>query len=154
MSTVPESANQIAVISNAAQYPALVNPQNAIDILRSNLGGEKISEFDLQQIKIPTGGGLSWTIPSVSGERTSPSVEGIIVAVAPRRAYWESSDLSGNPPDCASRDLITGRGNPGGACELCEFAQFGSADNGAGKACKETRQVFLLTPGSQTPSSK
>jgi hypothetical protein len=149
---IPESASQIAVIENAAAYPSLRDPQNALDILKENLGGEKISEFDLQQIRVPAGGGLNWTIPTVSGETSAPSIEGIMVAVASRRAYWETSDPSGAPPDCVSTDMESGVGRPGGLCETCPMNAFGSAENGSGKGCKESRSVFLLTPGAQIPS--
>lgn len=120
-------------------------------LVASNLAGETISEFDLDQIKVPGGGGTRWTIPSVSGEEDAEAIEGIIVHVGKRRQYWETADPTGEPPDCFSKDMVIGKGTPGGECGNCPMNEFGSAKNGHGKACKESRAVFLVRSGDHLP---
>ena len=142
----------LPIIANYVEYPALVDPAGCLDVMRENLGGEKISERDLAQLKTPAGGGINWAVQTMSGEVMQPTIEGIIVAYANRRAYWADSDPSGQPPDCSSRDLIRGVGNPGGDCEVCPLAQFGSGENSRSQACKQSRSVFVMTPGAQVPS--
>jgi len=57
------------------------------------------------------------------------------------------------PPDCASFDLVTGIGDPGGDCGVCPFSQFGSdSKGGRGQACNEIRFVFMLRPDSYIPA--
>jgi hypothetical protein len=41
-------------------------------------------------------------------------------------------------------DGEVGQGTPGGYCSKCPLAQFGSADNGKGQACKQMRQMFIV----------
>ncbi len=55
------------------------------------------------------------------------------------------------PPDCSSTDTITGVGNPGGACKACPMAQWDSAADSAGQACKQVKQLFFLRGESMFP---
>lgn len=133
-------------------YPILVPDNNIAELLAANLGNEDVSEFDLPQIKVPSGGGGSWSIPTATGEEESqPEFEGIICHVARRRQYWASQDPTGDPPDCTSRDMLTGVGDPGGECKACQFNEFGSSKNERGKACKEVRALFIARPREPMP---
>lgn len=112
-----------------------------------NLAGEGPSAGDLERIRVPAGGGTAWTIQGLDGEEMVKELAGIIVAWRDTRAYWsvpmEQSD--GNlPPDCYSLDARTGTGKPGGDCQKCPLAQFGSDAGGPGQACKLVRQLFLI----------
>lgn len=131
-------------------------------IIEENVGGGAITPFDLDRIKIPAGGGLSWVVPTLDGETDERSIEGIIVHWREPRAYWSTSlDESGGgtPPDCASDDGQFGVGafgpgsdeNPTGACASCPMARFGSADKGGGQACKQSRLLFVLRPDAILP---
>ena len=53
--------------------------------------------------------------------------------------------------DCSSVDGQNGRGTPGGLCEACPHNEFGSADKGQGKACKESRLLFILRDQDRLP---
>ena len=64
---------------------------------------------------MPPGGGTTCTIPTLTGEESRESLDGIIVAWTPSRAYWEGDFAGSEPPQCASRDAITGEGDPGGS---------------------------------------
>lgn len=125
---------------------------NIGEVMAENLAGEEIDEFDLLQVKVPSGGATVWSVPNTSGsEDNADTIDGIILHVGKRRQFWADKDPSGNPPDCSSRDMITGVGNPGGPCEKCPKNEFGSAANGHGKACKETRALFLVRQGDHLP---
>jgi hypothetical protein len=137
-----------------AQFMVLANPGAAIEALKSNLDGETLSPFDLDRVTIPAGGGSQWCIPTLEGEQVAAEITGVIVAVQNCRAYWqESFDSSGGgtPPDCVSEDVVTGIGNPGGVCQKCPMAAFGSDNRGKGQACKQIKRLFLLRPDSMLP---
>ena len=146
-----ELAKQDAVIN----FPALIeDPGALVGALRENLAGGVISAFDLDRIKIPTGGNLSWTVPTLEGDVRSENLVGIIMGTQNCRAYWATSFADsggGTPPECASEDAVTGHGTPGGPCSQCLFAQFGSDSRQTGQACKQIKRVFLLMPDSNLP---
>ena len=136
------------------KYPIAVPGSDVAAALAENLGGESLSAFDLQRVKIPSGGITSWVIDDIDGEEIAKTFNGIIVFHKLARSYW-SEDIddggSGNPPDCSSSDCVTGIGEPGGECETCEYAQFGSAHKGEGQACKMMRQLFVVREGELLP---
>jgi hypothetical protein len=124
----------------------------------ANLAGDEVGIGDLDRVKVPAGGGTTWTVQGIDGEKQVKFLEGIIVHVARRRAYWESANPTGEQPDCSSTDCITGVGDPGGPCMSCPLNQFGTAvkqgggsGSGRGKACKESTLLFLLRPGANLP---
>lgn len=123
--------------------------------LAENVGVGGLSEFDFDRIKIPSGGHTAFTVSTLDGEEIQKSITGVIVFARDARGYWSKSmEESGGqaPPDCESKDGLTGRGNPGGACATCPLAQFGSAKKGGGQACKATRQLFMLLGDSLLPT--
>lgn len=139
-------------------YPVLANgPEVVTGILASlaeNLGGERISTFDLDRIKVPSGDTAFWTVPSEDDPEgtAEKEFEAIVVGQILNRSYWASGiDESGggSPPDCSSPDGIAGFGTPGGTCAECTLAQWGSA--GRGQACKTTRNMFILLPNLALP---
>lgn len=120
--------------------------------IQENLDGEKLSQWDLPRIKIPAGGGLSWEIPTISGVDTTREIIGIPVYQTMMRSYWSTPDpVEGTPPDCSSPDAKFGFGDPGGDCEICPLAQFASAHNGRGQACKIRRMLFVLREDDTIP---
>lgn len=124
------------------------------EIIALNVGDEALGINDLDRIKIPSGGGLNWTIPTLDGEKSTDEFDGIIVHAQDVRAYWETSldeGGGGNPPDCASPDGKTGYGNPGGLCRTCPMAEFGSAEKGEGQACKQMKRIYVVPKGSILP---
>lgn len=142
------------VVLKPEQYPALL-PEVA-ETIRQNLAGEEVSAADLTRIKVPSGGATSWSVPTPEGEESAKALEGVLIHVARRRAYWADPTPTGNPPDCTSADCQTGHGLPGGPCADCPLNAFGSAARadgklGRGKACKESRLLFLLREGQSLP---
>lgn len=120
------------------------------EIIATNLGGQGLTPFDLDRIRIPGAGSTTWVIPGLEGETESKEIVGVIIHHKPPRGYWkEKFGGQKNPPDCRSEDGISGIGNPGGLCRKCPMAQYGTAVDQAGKpakgqACKEMRFLFMV----------
>lgn len=139
---------------NLESYPIVSG--NCAEVIRENMGGEQVSPSDLSRIKVPSGGGLTWEVPSADGVEPAKVIDGVIIHICRRRAYWSNPNPTGDPPDCASDDCIEGKGDPGGPCEACPYNEFGSSrkgdgSEGRGKACKESKLLFTLRPGQSLP---
>lgn len=158
-------SKELAVVGKGSYAITTYSEEQLREVVSVNLGGnpdEKIREFDLTRVKVPSGGGTNFNV--IVGEEDSPAREvvGIIVAHQSRRMYWEKSGGSSTPPDCWSPDAITGIGKgaamPGvlGKCAKCPFAQFGSAIKDGkpqrGQACAEKRALFILEKDSILPT--
>lgn len=147
------SKNEVATIEEA-KYPIAVPGRDVAGALTENLGDEGLSAFDLPRVKVPSGGQSAWMLDGLEGEEVVKTFKGIIVFHKLARAYW-AIDMdeggSGSPPDCSSVDARVGVGDPGGDCEVCEFAQYGSAEKGEGQACKMMRQLFIVREGELLP---
>jgi hypothetical protein len=116
-----------------------------------NCASGSITEFDLPRIKVASGTAL-WLIPDLEGDTTAPAIEGVVVHARDNRTYYKSKDAGNVPPDCSSRDGLTGSGTPGGDCSSCPLAQWDSAqDGGEGQACKQSKQLFMLRGTSMLP---
>ena len=122
------------------------SPVGVLEAVKENIGNDRITDRDLDRITVPLSGGLNWTVPTLSGEDSAKSLDGIIVHWTSPRAYWATGmEIGGStPPDCSSHDGETGYGMPGGDCFTCPLNQWGSADGSGGKACKEKRMLFIL----------
>lgn len=126
-------------------YLVLQKDSNIVEIVEENLGSEGVSAYDLDRVKIPAGGATAFEVPTLEGEESIKEIEGIIIFWKTARAYWpEKFNGENNPPQCSSVDGEVGQGTPGGYCSKCPLAQFGSADNGKGQACKQMRQLFIV----------
>jgi hypothetical protein len=148
-------------------YAALsISKDELRDIVQENLAGQTIGEFDLDRIKMPAGGGTSWEVPGLEGTETKKEIFGVVLLHKESRSFWKEEYSGGSqPPDCSSPDaqFAPPTGEPGVAtpkdgrgfyiCEQCPNAQFGTAKDGdgPGQACKQTRQLFFLTPESIIP---
>jgi len=120
---------------------------NFKEVIAKNIGSAGISVFDLDTAKVPAGGMTVWALQTLEGSQTAQSLEGVIVYKRPDFTYYSApfgKAEAGAPPDCISRDGIYGVGNPGGVCRNCPMYQFGSGQNGKGKACRERMLIFLL----------
>lgn len=126
-------------------YLVLQKDSNIVEIVEENLGSEGVSSYDLDRVKIPAGGATAFEVPTLEGEESVKEIEGIIIFWKTARAYWpEKFNGENNPPQCSSVDGEVGQGTPGGYCAKCPLAQFGSAENGKGQACKQMRQLFIV----------
>lgn len=95
-------------------------------------------EFSFDRVKLPTGGGTAFEIPSAESDETemAKDITGVIVYNHPAYAYYRDKYTGGNnPPDCGSFDGVTGIGNPGGNCQNCPYNKFGSGEGQSNRYC-------------------
>lgn len=158
----PTGMVQVARIEGAAEkYPIIANGHEAVEIFKENLGGQAISTFDLTIIKVPSQGMTTWEVPTIQGAQAMKHIEGIVIGISRRRAYWKDSQPSANPPDCGSANMEIGTGDNGQGkgqhdCLTCPMAQFGSAigpdgNPRKGQACRENKLLAVLMPGEPMP---
>jgi hypothetical protein len=117
------------------------------EAIATNITGGGISDFDLPRVKISGGASPRWIVPTLEGEETLERINGVVVFARDTRIYFRTAFGKGTgkqPPDCTSSDGITGNGKPGGECSRCPLAEYGSAEEGSGQACKQVRQLFVL----------
>ena len=161
-STKKEEAKALSVpkstrgeLIDASNYSLMADPLS-LKAMVYNLQGEQISEFDLDRVKVPPGGMTVFQIPSEDGVGHAEAIEGIILHIGIRKAYWSDPNPSGSPPDCYSTDGIRGIGDPGVECAGCPFNEFGSAigPDGKprkGKRCREMRTLLMIRPEDRLP---
>jgi len=137
------------------QWPVLADSKAIAESIVQNMAGEEISADLLNRIKVPAGGGTMWTVTDEAGEESAVKIlEGVILHIARRRAYWPNPEPTAEPPQCSSGNMMAGVGDPGGKCDVCPHNQFGTAGKGKagkGKACKEMKLIFLLRSGQFLP---
>lgn len=140
-----------AVVKAEDKFPAI--GRDLSSLFQEELVGLTL---DFDRVKIPSGGGLMFEVPGDDPDEPDQVKEliGVIVDHYPINAYWRDkySGLS-NPPDCSSMDGIVGIDIEGKAhqCSTCSFNQWGSDENGTGKACKNMHRIYLLREGDLFP---
>ena len=120
--------------------------------------GEEMQGLNLtcDRIKVPSGGGLAYEVPSDNPDEpdTKKEIKAVILYHHPVQSYYKEKFTGGNEsPDCSSFDGIAGIDKQTGevrSCKDCELNKFGSGENG-GKACKTKRRIFLLLEGQAIP---
>lgn len=116
-------------------------------------------DLSFDKIKIPSAGSTVFEVPgenaSEAGADDTDTVKefsAVILHHHTLNCFYKTKYTGGNnPPDCGSFDGITGEGDPGGSCKSCPLNQFGSADEGSGKACKNRRRIYVLREGEVFP---
>lgn len=135
-------ANDIVKVEEFAALK--MDPGQLHEVLTENLGNTQLSAFELDRVKIPSGGATTWEIPTLEGAEEKKSIEGVVIFFKDPNGYWKNEyDGQNNPPDCVSDDGMVGVGKPGGNCAACPLNAFGS-DGEKGKACKNMRTLFIL----------
>lgn len=148
---IPNNGDEYAIVS------VMRESQNFKQAMFDNLGDDGFNVFDLERVKIPTGGNTTWQIPDPnepSGFLETKELKCIILYWKNGRAFWQNKLSDGGevaPPDCQSDDGKIGFGNPGGLCNECQYAKFGSGRGGSGQACKLTKDLFIILPGDSWP---
>ncbi len=142
--------NALTVVQNI-NLPALSN--DLATAINEEMDGLSI-EFD--RVRIPSGGGLAFEIPGDDPDNPELAKEiiGVIVDQHPVNAYW-AVKYSGenNPPDCSSMDGKEGVDQDGNRrpCNSCPYNEWGSDEDGRGKACKNMRRIYILPEGEMFP---
>src|SRR5690606_23660519 len=119
-------------------------------------------ELTFDRVKIPSGGGLAFEIPIDDDEvDTAKEIVGVIVDHHRVNAYWPAAfSGQGQPPACSSMDGKTGVAPPDSevawagreqSCATCPLNQWGSDENGSGKACKNMVRLYILREGEAFP---
>lgn len=100
------------------------------EAIQASTNGQKIDAFQLDMIRVPSGGMTAWTVPDImesSGERIEKTIEGIVVLQRSIRSYWRigfderaAQGVGKAPPDCSSQDGKWGIGHPDGHPDLLE----------------------------------
>lgn len=123
--------------------------------VEDNLGGDKLSEWDMERWIMPSGKGMTFTVETASSSRPETELVGVIVFQQSRRAWWEKDADEGEsgPPDCQSSDGVHGVGKmaekAGGLCANCPKSKFGSAvdksgNPAKGQACAQKKCLFVM----------
>lgn len=148
---------ELAVV-DSTEYAILSRSANIAELYEVNLGGQPISEFGLDHVGVPAGGGRSFVVPSIDGETEEREIVGIPIYMRRTRAYWSSAFAGGaDPPDCSSVDFQRGQGaygggselNPSGICADCPMSRFGSKIGPDGQptkapACQARFPIFIM----------
>lgn len=128
------------------------------EVMSDNIGVGGVSPSQLDRVKVPSGGGTAWEIPTLDGKGdVAKELDVIIVAARDVRSYYDTKYTGGNePPVCHSLDCVTGVGEPGGNCEDCPFSQWESAtdDDGNptnGQACNQRKLMLCIAKDSALP---
>jgi len=142
-----------AIAKTESNYPVLCgDTESTFAAIKDNLGSDGLKMEDLDRVKVPSGGGIAFEVPTLEGTDSIKELEGVVVAFKDIRVYWENQfEGGGAPPDCSSEDCVTGTGNPGGQCSMCPMAEFGSKGNG--QACQQKRVLLVLVEGRTLPIS-
>jgi len=124
----------------------------------SELIRQELDGFDLtfDKVKIPSGGGLAYELPGEDGEPIPvPEFSAVILYHHPLNVYYKTAYQGGNaPPDCFAVDGKLGVKQETGevcCCDSCPLNEFGSADDGFGKACQNRRHLYILREGECLP---
>lgn len=117
--------------------------KKGMEAIKKNTGSAGLGLQDLDSVKVPAGGGTSFSVPELSGDVDHKTIEGVIVSFSDTRSYWEGEYTGGNEaPECSSSDGLVGVGKPGGKCGTCVMSKF--AEDGTGQPCKERRVMYIL----------
>lgn len=142
---------------------AVMNENFNLVTLSGELGEAIAEEMDglgtipFDRVKIPSGGGLAFEIPGEDENNPESATEivGVILYHHPVNAYWKEKFEGGNEqPDCSSYDGKQGVEKETGECKDCSecpFNEFGSGENGAGKACKNMHRIYIVREGNPVP---
>ena len=139
--------------------------------------GETFGVGDLVRVKTPAGGGTNWVIPSAAGDESTPEIVGVLCCYQPAGVLWPSDDPApgtlpvlrtfnptdpnavaeqvGPIPDGMMDSLMKHKISDGPPATF-KWAnlpqnQWGSGKRQIGKACKESRMLFILRQGDIYP---
>jgi len=146
--------NEIAVVQSY-DLSAITESAQIMDALKAELGADYRPDFAFA--KTPSSARTAWDIMASEDDtdpETAKVIEGVILHAHKNYAWWANkldSGVGGGQPDCRSMDGVTGVDQSGAYhdCSSCRHNKFGS--DGAGKACKNGRRVYVLREGDMLP---
>ena len=146
--------NEIAIVPSY-DITGISQSAEIMEALRAELGADYRPDFAF--CKTPSSARTVWDIMA-SDDDTDPEMaktnEGVILYAHKNYAWWANkldSGVGGGQPDCRSMDGVTGydKDNVAHDCASCPYNKFGS--DGAGKACKNGRRVYVIREGDMLP---
>lgn len=137
-------ASELQKVEGGQFQLAVVGNPDLKEAIMANFEGA--DEIRFERIKMPSGGGLTFEVLDENGEIAPvPELKGIIVDKYRVNTRWaEKFTGEVSAPLCVALDARHGVGDPGGDCRTCPLNQWGSADDGRGKVCKNLHRVYLL----------
>jgi hypothetical protein len=143
------------------EYPILAPGQTgsmAMDMAQDSMF--ELSAWDLPKVSMPRQGDTMWQIMTPEGPKSTEWLTGILVYFKEGYDFWAHAygTEDTGPPDCSSVDGEYGYGDPGGACKMCPWFQWGSGQQinpqagDRSKACRHSTRLFLIQHGSTTPT--
>lgn len=153
-------ANELTVVKN---FELAVGLEELDDELKAELEDE-LSDLDpdtgidCKKIKVMNGGAGMFAIETDDEKKSErvPEIEGVMIFTHRSNGYWSQEFGTGEnqAPDCMSMDGKQGVVFETGEikeCERCPYNQYGTDKQGRGKACKNTRRIYLMISGKQEP---
>ena len=142
---------EFEVVQLGADMAEMVARSDMKEMLAEEMAG--LGDISFDRVKFPASGGITFELPGEDEEHPVPSSEivGIIVDHHPVNAYWAEAYGSGSIgfPECTSMD--GSHGSSGRACATCPHNQFGTAEKGQGKACRNMHRLYILQSGEVIP---
>lgn len=141
------------VLHDASDYALLkITEERRAELMAAGLGDGQLSVNELDRAAFGDQGAEHFVIQTLTGPENVDCIEGVILGQRKVRVFWAGQKIGEGPPPCSSGDLEHGKGEPGGDCEACPYAQWGSdLKGGKGQACQTRHIVFLAVPGSLLP---
>lgn len=158
-----QQSQELAVREEVGGYAIVKDGiEKSVAASKANFGAGGISEWDLDRVAVPSGGGVSWAVPTLAGTSSVEEIVGVVVYAGDRRAYWETSydEEPNKPPDCHSLDAVRGSGTIAathdGLCHTCPKAQWGTKENSRGEAtkgqaCQTRKMIFIFRESDRLP---
>lgn len=132
--------------------PATMSDLNLNDMAQELEG---LGSISLDQIKIPSGGAITFELPTDNPEEPEIAKEliGVIVYKHNCNTYWANPYTGENAvPNCYSCNGKTGVNTATGEvkdCATCSLNQFNT--KGVGKACKNSIKLYVMRPNDVMP---
>lgn len=148
------SSMKSLAVRDTAQHPILPAPEEVAAIT------ESLADLDYLPygtIKMPSGGMKAFNVTEPGEEEAEPMkppFEAVIIHSHKQNTRFVGDMGDGQPPACSSNDGKFGFDAQTGEridCETCPHNQFGTGAGCVGKACKNSRRIYLLRPGDVFP---
>ncbi len=99
---------EVTAVAKRGEFAILGLEKEMIqEIIANNLGSQTLTAFDLDRVRVPSGGANHWSIPSLEGEQSDRELVGVAIHHRSPRAYWKQKfEGQSNPPDCTSPDVL------------------------------------------------
>lgn len=156
-----KKGDEVAVCAEGS-FPVLANPA-VPELVTGTIDAMGLTPFQLTQLRVPSGEGIAFTIPTPDGAIAKQEFLGVIGMVKAKQRAWYHVPFAdtggGGPPDCHSADGVSGYGcndadrfvegkvAPGStvnACASCEWNQYNSKRGpGGGKDCEEVMHLYV-----------